>query len=187
MKSKILKLFSAVAVVFLCSQSGCIRDIHGPSDHPCRFPDAYTENDLRSAWTYKIIDKATSENLVGTTKDAKIHADSVVLMDENFKAIPSYRDANGQMARFTYRYYIDNWIFDNMYPYIDVPYNDPNALLNLKERTFYLRTAYNDIDTIKISFNQCLINPPLSFNGSMNTDEPKNERYSGYASFYFRK
>ena len=67
-----------------------------------------------------------------------------------------------------------------------MPFNDPDALLNLKERTFYLRTSYKDIDTIKILFKQCLINPPIFFNG-VSANEPANEPYNGYASFYLKK
>ena len=185
MKIKIIRhLTSVLVIICCCSLSNCDPNNHKASNHPCNFPNAETENSLREPWSYKIIDKVTSKNLVDTTRNASIHADSVILMDENLEVIPSFR--NGSVARLPYRYYIDNWIFDNLTPYKDVPFNDPAALLNLKERTFYLRTAYNDIDTIKISFNQCLIKPPLSFNGSLNTGEPKNE-ISGYASFYFRK
>ncbi len=183
MKASILKIFSVALIVLLCSSlSNCDPNQHKPSNHPCNFPDVWTENFLRSPKPYKIIDKVTSENLVGTTKTSRIHADSVVLMDENFKVLPP---AYGKDK--IYEYYIDNWIFTNLTPYIDVPFNDPDALLNLKERTFYLRTAYNDIDTIKIFFKQCLIKPPVSFNSSTDTTEPINKRYSGYATFYFRK
>jgi hypothetical protein len=123
----------------------------------------------------------TSANLIGTSKTARIHADSVVLMDENLKVIPP---AYGKDK--IYEYYIDGYVFTNLAPYIDIPFNDPNALLNLKERTFYLRTAYNDFDTIKISFKQCLINPPILFNG-FDSYQPDNDTSQGSASFYFKK
>ena len=86
---KVLRFLpSASAIIFCCSFSSCDPNNHKPTDHPCHFPDADTENNLRGAKWYKIIDKVTSENLVGTTKTSKIHVDSVVLMDENFKVIP---------------------------------------------------------------------------------------------------
>jgi hypothetical protein len=182
MKIRAIRFLSSVlAIIFCCSLSDCDPNPHKPSNHPCNFPDVWTENFLRDPKGYKIIDKLTSENLVGTTKTAKIHADSVTLMDENFKVIPP---AYGEDK--IYEYYIDGWVFNNLAPYIDVPFNDPDALLNLKERTFYLRTAYNDIDTIKISFKQCLINPPVLFN-KLNTDKPDNDPSQGGTTFYFRK
>jgi hypothetical protein len=192
MKSAIVIEFSIVkriqrasllvgTVLLCCILSGC--DPHKPLDHPCNFPDAETQNNLRSPWTYKIIDKVTFENLVDTTKTAVIHADSVVLMDENLQRLPF-----GYNRQEAYRYYIDNWIFDNLFPYNGMPgsWDDPQAYLNLEHRTFYLRTAYNDLDTIDIYFEQCLINPPILFNGRT-TEEPDNEPNEGYASFYFKK
>ena len=175
MKDKILKISAIAALTGLCSLSNCDPNNHKASDHPCHFPDAFTEANLRQGWTYKIIDKKTSQNLVGVTKTATIHADSVVLMDENLDVIQR-----------SYRYYIDNWIFDNLFFYKDVPFNDPDALLNLKERTFYLRTSYKDIDTIKILFKQCLINPPILFNG-ISANRPDNDPYSAGIAFYFKK
>jgi len=174
-------IVSVAAISFFSALSNCDPNIHKASNHPCNFPDAVTENFLRSPIWYKIIDKVTSKNLVDTTKTAKIHADSVVLMDENFKVIPPAYGKNK-----IYEYYIDNWVFTNLTPYEDVPFNDPDALLNLKERIFYLRTAYNDVDTIKISFKQCLINPPILFN-NLNIDQPKNDPNQGGTGFYFRK
>lgn len=180
---KIVRFIPAISIViFCCSFSGCDPNIHKPTDHPCNFPDVWTENFLRDPKAYKIIDKVTLENLVGTSKTSRIHADSVVLMDENMKVLPP-RFGKDKI----YEFLIDNWVFTNLTPYTDVPFNDPDALLNLKERVFYLRTAYNDIDTIKISFEQCLVRPPVSFNGSTDTNEPINEKYDGYANFYFRK
>ena len=172
---------SASAIIFCCSLSSCDPNNHKPTDHPCHFPDIWTENFLRDPKGYTIIDKITSQNIVGTTNKARIHPDSVVLMDVNFKVIPP-----GYGKDKIYEYYIDGWIFSNLTPYIDVPFNDPDALLNLKERTFYLRTAYNDLDTIKISFKQCLIKPPVLFN-NLNTDKPDNDPSQGGAGFYFRK
>ncbi|HNP17545.1 MAG TPA: hypothetical protein PKL31_03840 [Fulvivirga sp.] len=173
--NKILGFASLVlAVLLISSFSSCDPNSHGPSDHPCNFPDAYTENDLRSPWTYKIIDKVTSVNLVDTTADAIIQLDSVRLMDENFEEIAP-----------DYRYWIDNWTFENFTPYKDVPFNDPQALLNLKERTFYLQTSHDDIDTIQTYFGQCLVIKVL-FNGQP-TLQPDNEFYDGRTSFYFKK
>lgn len=155
--------------------SGC--DPHKPSDHPCNFPDVQTENDLRVPWTYKIIDKVTSENLVDTTANAIIKADSVFLLDDNFQIIPP-----------KYGYFLDNWVFENFLPYYGMqgPWDDPDAYLNLEHRTFYLRTSYNDIDTIDIYFEQCLVNHPVLFNG-LTTEQPDNHTYDGGTSLYFKK
>ncbi|HNP17543.1 MAG TPA: hypothetical protein PKL31_03830 [Fulvivirga sp.] len=167
--------YVSLLILLISSFSGCDPNSHGPSDHPCNFPDAYTENDLRSPRSYKIIDKITSINLVDTTVDAIIHRDSVILMDENFDIIPQ-----------VYTYWVDNWIFENLEIYKDVPFNDPQALLDLKERTFYLRTSSDDLDTIKIYFQQCLILEVL-FNGQ-STEQPLNSPHLGSgASFYFKK
>lgn len=163
------------------SISNCDPNQHKPSNHPCNFPDVQTENFLRDPKAYKIIDKATSQNIVGTTNTARVHPDSVVLMDENLKVLPP---AFGKSK--IYEYYIDGFVFTNLRPYVDVPFNDPDALLNLKERTFYLKTSFNDIDTIKISFKQCLINPPILFNG-LDSFQPNNDISQGSVSFYFRK
>ena len=180
MKTNTIHIVSITGIVLLCCMlSGCDRH----QDHPCNFPDVETENNLRSAWTYKIIDKVTSENLVDTTAGAIIQADSVILMDENFQKLPFEYS-----REHAYRYLIDNWIFDNLFPYNGMPgpWNDPEAYLNLEHRTFYLRTAYDDIDTIEIYFEQCLIKPPILFNG-LSTDQPDNDPNEGYASFYFKK
>lgn len=163
-------LFNILLVVF--SFSSC--DPHAPSDHPCNFPDAETENNLRAALTFKIIDGETGLNLVDTTQDAVIHTDSVVLYDVNFDTIPR-----------SYEYYIDNWIFTNFYAYKDVPFNEPQALLELDERIFYLQTSNRDVDTIKVLFDQCLITEVL-FNEKA-TSLPLNHPYSGGSSFYFKK
>ncbi|NOS90816.1 MAG: hypothetical protein HOP30_02735 [Cyclobacteriaceae bacterium] len=177
-----MRIVPTISIVLFCgSLAGCDPNTHKASDHPCNFPDAETENFLRGPKAFVIIDKVTSENLVGTSKTSRIHADSVVLMDENRKVLPP-RFGKDKI----YEYYIDGWIFTNLTPYSDVPYNDPSALLNLKERTFYLQTAYNDIDTIKISFKQCLINPPVLFN-NQNTDRPTNDPSNGGGTFYFKK
>ena len=167
------------AILLCCMLSSCDRN----QDHPCNFPDDETQNDLRSPWTYKIIDKLTSENLVDTTRAAIIHADSVVLMDENLQKLPF-----AYSRECAYEYYIDNWIFDNFFPYNGMlgPWDDPEAYLNLQHRTFYLRTAYDDVDTIEIDFEQCLVNPPVLFNGQM-TEQSINDSYDGGTSLYFRK
>jgi hypothetical protein len=167
-------VYLSLSVLLISSLSGCDPNGHGPSDHPCNFPDAQTENDLRSPWTYKIIDKATSVHLVDTSADAIIHLDSVVLMDENLDEI-----------EHRVRYLIDNWTFENFTPYKDIPFNDPQALLDLKERTFYLRTSFDDLDTIQIYFQQCLVLKVL-FN-EQPTLRPDNENYNGGTSFYFKK
>lgn len=177
MKSHYIPKLSLLFIVFLCtSLSNCDPNDHSASDHPCNFPDVETEIDLRSPWTYKIIDKKTSKNLVDTTDDALIHRDSVILFDENFEAIPP-----------SYEYYLDNWTFDNFLPYYDLPllFDDPDAYLNLEQRTFYLRTAYNDLDTIDIFFEQCLVKEVL-FNG-VDTHQPMNHPYDGGTSLYFKK
>ena len=174
MKDKILKISAIAVLTGLCSLSNCVPDYRNASDNPCHF-SSNGDRDLRSPWDYKINDKKTSQSLVGVTKTATIHADSVVLMDENLDIIPR-----------KYRYNYDSWIFENLIPYKDVPFNDPDALLNLKERTFYLRTSYKDIDTIKVFFKQCLINPPLLFNG-ISANRPDNDPYEGGVAFYFKK
>jgi hypothetical protein len=178
MTMKNIKNTLLISICFiLASCIGCDPNHHRPTDHPCNFPDAQTENNLRAPWNYKIIDKTSSINLVDTTADAVIHADSVILMDENFNHI--YSD---------YKYFIDNWIFYNLVPYIDIPFGEPDeadVLLNLDERTFYLQTAYDDLDTIQVYFNQCLIEKVL-FNG-LSTEEPDNDPNVGVTSFYFRK
>lgn len=164
-----------ILILILCvAFSGCDPNIHRPSDHPCNFPDFLSEKDLRSRRWYKIIDKSTSINLVDTTVGAVIHADSVILYDDKL---------NQQQS--SYEYVIDNWVFTNLEPYKNVPFNDPQALLDLTEGTFYLKTAYNDWDTIHIIFNQCLIYD-VKFNGQ-DTRKPKNDPNDGSSSFYFRK
>jgi hypothetical protein len=167
-------VYLTLSVLLISSFSSCDPNSHGPSDHPCNFPDADTENELRSPWSYKIIDKITSVNLVDTTSNSIIHLDSVKLMDENFVEIES--------APF---FYLDNWTFENFTAYKDVPFNNPEALLSLDERTFYLRTSFEDLDTIQIYFEQCLVLRVL-FNGQ-STLQPDNEFYNGTTSLYFKK
>ncbi len=184
MKPSTLHTISVTSILLMCCLlSNCDPNFHKPSNHPCNFPDVWTENNLRSPWTYKFIDKVTSANLVDTVVNSIINADSVILMDENFQKLPF--QYNQQKA---YRYLIDNWIFDNLFPYNGMPgpWDNPHAYLNLEHRTFYLQTAYDDIDTIDIYFEKCLIMPPILFNG-LNTDQPDNDLNEGYASFYFRK
>ncbi|HNT49314.1 MAG TPA: hypothetical protein PKK67_01910 [Cyclobacteriaceae bacterium] len=163
-----------ITVLLLSSFSGCDPNIHKPSDHPCNFPDLDAEINPRSPQWYKIIDKVTSVNLVDITTDAIIHRDSVVLYDDHFEEIPPSN-----------RYFIDNWVYTNLEPYKDVPFHDPQALLDLTERTFYLKTSYNDIDTIRIVYKQCLIHE-IYFNG-LDTRRPANDPHEGYTTFYFKK
>ena len=166
---------SLILILILCVVfSGCEPDLHEPSDHPCHFPDIFTEKNLRSPQWYKIIDKSTSLNLVDTTSDAIINADSVILLNDKFIELSS-----------SYEYVIDNWVFTNLEVYKDVPFNDPQALLNLHEKTFFLRVSYNDIDTIRVVFKQCLIYE-VFFN-ELDTNKPENDPHGGSASFYFRK
>lgn len=168
--------------IFLnCLFLGCDPNAHKPSDHPCNFPDLDTERDLLAPWTYKIIDKNTSLNLVDTTKNAIIHADSVLLMDENLQ--PMLPTGLG----YRYRYSIDNWVFYDFLPYngMEVPFKDPQAYLDLEQRTFYLKTSKSDLDTIQIVFQQCLVFQ-VFFNG-VSTGKPSNDPLSGSASFYFKK
>jgi hypothetical protein len=99
MNSKtIFGLIVIISIILITSLSDC--DHNRASVHPCNFPDDETLTDLLSPWEYKIIDKASSVNLVDTVKNARIHIDSVILFDENFEVIsPSYG------------YRIDNWVF----------------------------------------------------------------------------
>lgn len=167
-------LLNLIMLGLLASLSNCDPNNHAATDHPCNFPDADTENNLRGGKWYKIIDKTTSINLVDTTSNAIIHRDSVILYNDNLEIIPS-----------SYEFHIDNWIFKNLKPYEGVPFNDPQALLDLKERTFYLRTAYDDYDTIRIIFRQCLTDQVI-FNGQANS-KPINDPHSGSTSYYFKK
>lgn len=160
--------------LIVCLFSSCDQNNHNASEHPCNFPDAETENNLTVPLSFKILDRLTLINLVDTTASAKIHIDSVHLYDEQFNEIPQEVE-----------YWIDNWTFKNFEPYIDVPLNDPQALLDLEERTFYLRTSIDDIDTINVYFEQCLLLKVL-FNGQ-STIQPQGEPYDGYASLYFLK
>lgn len=167
-------LIAASIIILSTSLTDCDRG--DTPKHPCNFPDVETANNLLVPWSYKIIDKTTSVNLVDNKTNSTIHVDSVVLFDDNFEIIPS-----------SYRYWIDNWIFENLTPYkgMAVPANDPKAYLDLKERYFFLRTSFNDIDTIKITFESCLVKTVL-FNGR-STLQPANHQYDGGCSFYFKK
>jgi hypothetical protein len=165
-------LLFLISITWLTSLSNCDPTNHSPSDHPCNFPDIDTENNLRSPWSFKILKNGTFENMVGVTKNL-IHPDSVKLYDKNLIEIdPKPR------LRFD-----NEWTFDNFPPYINVPFNDPKALLDLDEEVFYLKTNFEDIDTISVSFNSCLIMNVL-FNGRL-TERPASVNSS--ASFYFIK
>jgi len=174
MKINIMTLFFWIGLSFLCiSVSSCDPNHHRPTNHPCNFPDAETENDLRSPFSFKILDAISFENIVGTSINHKVNPDSVKIFDKNWVEIdpkPRFRFDN-------------EWIFDNFPPYINIPFNDPQALLSLDEDTFFLSTVYDDVDTIKIIFNSCLVSE-VFFNG-IKADRPENVPTS--ASFYFKK
>jgi len=163
-------------VLIVSSFSGCDPNSHNPSDHPCNFPDLDTELGLRTPFPYKIIDKTTLLSLVDTTKDAIIHRDSVKLFDANFEEISSSYNNSG---------YCPDWEFNNLLLYKDVSYTDPQELLDLQERTFYLQTAFDDIDTIHVTFEQCLTISIL-FNG-LDTYRPINDPAECSSSLYFKK
>ena len=154
------------------SLSDCVNE-HAPTDHPCNFPDAQTENDLRSPFSFKILDAVTFVNIVGTTETFPIHPNDVKLYDSKWKEIdPKPR------LRFD-----GEWIFDNFTPYIDVPFNNPQALLDLENRKFYLQVSPEDVDTIVVHFNSCLVKEVM-FN-DLSTERPPIVPTS--ASFYFLK
>jgi hypothetical protein len=157
-------------IIFL---HACDPNSHKASDHPCNFPDAETENSLRSPFSFKILDLNTFENIVDTTANALIHPDSVKLYNADWLEIdpePRFR-------------FDGEWIFDNFPPYLDVPVNDPEALLELDRKTFYLMTSFDDVDTVDVFFNSCLVTE-VSFNKT-STERPESVPTS--ASFYFKK
>ena len=152
---------------------GCDPNNHNPTDHPCNFPDAGTENGLRNAFSFKILDKVTFKNVVDTLENSRIHPDSVRLFDSDWNEIdpkPRFRFDN-------------EWIFDNFPPYINVPFNNPQALLDLETLTFYLTTSNNDIDTIEVFFTSCLV--AETYFNKLSAQRPENVQTS--ASFYFKK
>ena len=172
MKILLLSIFTFLII----SLPGCDPNNHSASDHPCNFPSALEENSLYTPWSYIIIDKTTLLSIVDTTKTAIIHRDSVLLYDENFTEITS---------SYEYSEFCPEWIFTNLATHINIPFNDPQALLDLKERTYYLQTSFNDMDTIDIFYSSCLVKSIL-FNGQ-NTSQPLNDPNICGASFYFKK
>ena len=167
-------VFPIFVIFIFASLFNCERDDHKASDHPCHFPDADTENNLREPFTFKIIDALDFHNLVGIDKASLIHPDSVRLFDDKGNEIdpqPRLRSSDQE------------WIFENLPPYKDVPFNDPQALLNLNLRIFYLKPTYNDTDTLVIHFNKCLV-LSIDYNG-LNSSQPEGVPTS--AGFYFRK
>lgn len=167
--------YIVLGLIVLCilgamlSITGCKKDY----THPCNFPDEFTASTFRDRLSYKIIDESTLTNLVDTSKTASIHLDSVYLLTASLDTIPT-----------KYDYYIDNWAFQNFYAYYGVSV-DPQELLGLSHRVFYLRTSYDDLDTIDVYFNQCLIEKVL-FN-KKSTEVAFDEPYEGSTSLYFRK
>lgn len=166
---------SLVSLAFvLLSFFGCNPNGHNTSTHPCNFPDDETGANLRSPFSFKILDKESFKNKVDTIlSNDFIHPDSVLLYTDSFEEInPSPR------FRFD-----KEWIFDNFPPYTDVPFNDAQALLNLTNKIFYLQTSNNDLDTIEVKFNSCLVSE-VTFN-QRPTALPEGVQSS--AGFYFLK
>jgi hypothetical protein len=162
-----------VITILSISLTDCNSNYEGPSNHPCHFPDANTENDLRDPFSFKILDSLTFKNIVGVTPDFRIHPDSVKLYDYNgieLDPMPRLRFDN-------------EWIFDNFPPYVNVSFNDPQSLLDLQKKTFYLKVNYYDVDTIEVLFKSCLVEKVLFDKRS--TTQPQSIPSS--ASFYFRK
>ena len=126
----------ALAIIALMTQFiNCDLGPNPPTRHPCNFPDYDTQTGVSYPLTYKIIDKNTFVNLIDTTKNALINADSVRLFDEQFNELPSLSGES-----HIYKYYIDNWVFTNFYLYHGMPglWEDPEAYTKLTKRTFYL-------------------------------------------------
>src|SRR5690606_6202147 len=98
MKINIMTLFFWIGLSFLCiSVSSCDPNHHRPTNHPCNFPDAETENDLRSPFSFKILDAISFENIVGTSINHKVNPDSVKIFDKNWVEIdpkPRFRFDN---------------------------------------------------------------------------------------------
>jgi hypothetical protein len=128
---------------------------------------------LRVPFSFKILDSKTYENLVDTFKESKIHPDSVKLFNHIWHEIDPE-------AKFGIE---EGWIFENLPPYIDVPFNDDNALLELSIKIFYLDVGKNDIDTIEVHFEKCVVKE-VFFN-QIDTKRPSTVPTS--ASFYFKK
>ncbi|HNP17544.1 MAG TPA: hypothetical protein PKL31_03835 [Fulvivirga sp.] len=170
MKNTLKNILVAFNIFMFCTFSSCDNET---VQHPCNFPDSETYANLREPFSFKILDSKQLTNIVDTTGIEKIHPDSVLLFTSDWIEInPKPR------LRFD-----GEWIFDNFPPYINVPINDPQSLLDLDEQTFYLRTSSNDIDTILVNYQNCLV-IEVEFN-KKSTSKPSGIPSS--AGFYFLK
>ena len=113
--------------------------------------------------------------MVDTLKGSVIHPDSVKLFNDKWVEI-------NPEPRFRHD---EEWVFDNLPPYFDVPFNDNDALLDLDQKTLYLQINQDDIDTIEIHYEKCLVIEAL-FNQE-NTKRPQDDKSEVGVSFYFKK
>jgi hypothetical protein len=171
-----MKIEMIICILLLSSLIACEKNESRWEMSPCNFPSEEAFNDLRTGYSFKIIDAITFVNLVDTI-NASIHPDSVRLFDDHFKEI--------EISSYDLNQYRDEYIFGDFYPYESVPLNDDKALLELDTNTYYLSTSYNDIDTIVASFEQCLLKE-FTFN-NQSIFRPSGENSKNGASLYFKK
>jgi hypothetical protein len=168
-----MKTITIICILLLSSLIACEKNESRWEMSPCEFTSEEQLIGLRTPYSFKILDSKTFENLVDTIKEGAIHPKSVKLYNDKLDEI------NPQPS-----FWVDNeWVLNNYPPYIDIPFNDDNALLELNKKIFYLTTRNNDTDTIEVYFEKCLVKE-VFFN-NLDTKRPSSVPTS--ASFYFKK
>ena len=168
-----MKISTIAYIILLSSLIACEKHKSLWELSPCEFPSEETLIGLRVPFSFKILDSKTFGNLVDTIKENAIFPYSIILYNDQWNEIDP-------KPKFGVE---DGWIFENLPPYIDVPFNDDDALLELNIKTFYLGIGMNDIDTIEVHFEKCLVKE-VFFN-KIDTKRPSIVPTS--ASFYFKK